>query len=138
MKMKNIWSRIAAGVLGALVLASCESGASGPMKEVTMQDAGGMHISLLSKSGELTQGSNQFQMKFSEGTKAVDAGNVTVSSSMPMPGMAPMVAPIELTKGSTGEYSAQGVFGMSGSWRFDVQWDGPSGKGSTSFNASVR
>ena len=68
-----------------------------------------------------------------------DVGTVVVSASMAMPGMAPMTAPIELEPaGGKGNYVAKGDFAMSGSFRFEVRWDGPAGKGSTSFNSNVR
>ncbi len=52
---------------------------------------------------------------------------------MAMPGMAPMTAPIELEPaGSLGQYVAKGDFPMSGAWKFEVRWDGPAGRGSTS------
>jgi hypothetical protein len=69
----------------------------------------------------------------------VDVSTVTVGSSMAMPGMAPMTAPIELEPaGSTGQYSAKGDFVMSGSYKFELRWDGPAGRGTTSFNTNVR
>jgi hypothetical protein len=129
------------GIAGVLLLAACQSDAPpAEMKEITTQTSGDLKITLVSGSGELKQGQNQFQMMFRsvETGEPVDVGMVTVSSSMSMPGMAPMVAPMEMTHGGTGNYMMHGTFGMSGAWRFDVQWDGPAGKGNTSFNSSVR
>jgi outer membrane murein-binding lipoprotein Lpp len=130
---------VAAAAFAALLLAACQSNAPAAMKEITTQNAGNLKITLLSEAGELKQGQNQFQMMFHDADgKPVDVGTVTVSCSMSMPGMAPMMAPMEPIHGETGQYSMHGTFGMSGSWLFDVRWDGPAGQGSTSFHTGVR
>jgi hypothetical protein len=98
-------------------------------------------VSLVNENGELGQGQNQFTVWFQtpDQREFVDVGAVTVSSSMSMPGMAPMTAPIELEKATEkGKYIAKGDFPMSGAWQFELRWDGPAGQGMTSFNTSVR
>ena len=138
-------------VLAALAAGGCQSGttpatetktpAASAAKEITSQRAGDLVISLQSGSGELTRGQNRFTITFRSAgnNQPVDAGKVTVSSSMTMPGMTPMVAAIELMPGKeTGTYMLTGDFGMSGAWRFEVRWDGPAGQGSSSFNTNVR
>jgi len=110
-------------------------------KEITLQRAGDLAISLQSETGELTQGQNRFIVAFrSAGSnQPVDAGKVTIGASMTMPGMAPMVAEMELKKsGTPGAYAATGDFRMSGGWHFEVRWDGPAGQGSSSFVTNVR
>lgn len=109
-------------------------------KDITTQKAGDMVVALQNDAGELVQGQNKFVLAFRSGNgELMDVGKVTVGSSMAMPGMAPMVAPIELQPaGKTGAYALTGDFGMSGAWKFDVRWDGPMGQGSTSFNTNVR
>jgi YtkA-like protein len=127
--------------LGVLVLGACKSTSVAPTKEIESHRAQDMVIALLSEKGELAQGQNRFVIAFrsANSNQPVDAGKVTVESSMAMPGMAPMTAPIELeAAGETGKYAVKGDFGMSGSWRFEVRWDGPAGQGSTSFNSNVR
>jgi hypothetical protein len=128
----------ALSVAALILLAACSKSGPVEMKEVTAQDAGDYRISVLSPTGELTQGQNDFRIAFTQEGKAADPGKVAVTSSMTMPGMAPMVAPIELSKAEPGQFISHGTFGMSGSWKFEVQWDGPTGKGGASFNASVR
>ena len=95
----------------------------------------------LCEGRELAMGKNRFIVAFrsSATSQPVDAGTVTVGSSMAMPGMAPMTAPIELEPaGATGLYVAKGEFAMSGAWKFEVRWEGPAGKGSAIFNTNVR
>jgi hypothetical protein len=127
--------------LAALVLGACKSASAPPTKQIESHKAGDVVISLSNEKGELAQGQNSFVIAFrsANNNQPVDAGKVTVEASMSMPGMAPMTAPIELEPmGETGKYAVKGDFGMSGSWRFEVRWDGPAGRGSTSFNSNVR
>ena len=136
--MKN---RIGALIILALVLSGCKSGSAPATKEIESHNAGDVVISLANEKGELAEGQNSFVIAFRSASKnePIDPGKVTVESSMAMPGMAPMTAPIELeSTGKTGQYTVKGEFGMSGSWRFEVRWDGPAGQGSTSFNSNVR
>ena|SRR5580765_4035127 len=136
--MKN-W--IGALIILVLVLSGCKSASIPATKEIESHNAGDVVISLANEKGELAQGQNRFVIAFRSASKnePIDPGKVTVESSMAMPGMAPMTAPIELeSTGKTGQYTVKGEFGMSGSWRFEVRWDGPSGQGSTSFNSNVR
>ena len=51
-------------------------------------------MTLLSESGQWTQGKNTFVLEFTSAStkQPVDVGKVTLSTSMPMPGMAPMLA----------------------------------------------
>jgi hypothetical protein len=128
-------------MVAALLLGGCNSTSAPATKEIESHNAGDVVISLANEKGELAQGQNTLVIAFRSASKnqPIDAGKVTVESSMAMPGMAPMTAPIEIeSAGKTGQYDVKGDFGMSGSWRFEVRWDGPSGQGSTSFNSNVR
>jgi hypothetical protein len=127
--------------LMALILGACKSAAVPESKEIQTQRTKDMVIVLLNEKGELAMGQNRFIIAFrSPGSnQPIDVGTVAVGSSMAMPGMAPMTAPIELEPaGSTGQYVAKSDFAMSGAWKFEVRWDGPAGRGITSFNTNVR
>jgi len=127
--------------LAAVTLAACKRAAVAETKEIQTRLAKDLTIALLSEKGELAMGQNRFIIAFrSASTKQpVDVGTVIVGSSMAMPGMAPMTAPIELEPaGTTGQYLAKGDFAMSGAWKFEVRWNGPAGTGTTSFNTNVR
>jgi hypothetical protein len=141
MKVRYVVAPVAA--LAALVVIACGGGGGAPaaVKEIQTQRTKEVALSLLSEKGELAQGQNQFVIAFRSAAndQPVDAGTVTVSSSMAMPGMAPMTAPIEVERtGETGRYAVKGEFAMSGAWRFEVRWDGPAGQGSTVFSSNVR
>src|SRR6266540_4940357 len=60
-------------------------------------------VTLLSESGQWTQGKNTFVLEFTSAStkQPVDAGKVTLSTSMPMPGMAPMLAGATLSPDKT-------------------------------------
>ena len=71
--------------------------------------------------------------------KPIDAGKVTLSTSMPMPGMAPMIAGATVTPdASPGRYLGTISFPDSGTRQVTVNWDGPAGKGSARFSVPVR
>ena len=129
------------GLAGLLFLSACNSAPPAAAKEIQTERTKDLAISLLSEKGELAMGQNRFIVSFrsAANSQPVDAGTVTVGSSMAMPGMAPMTAPIELEPAViTGQYAAKGDFAMSGAWKFEVRWDGPAGKGSVTFNTNVR
>ena len=140
--MKQLTLSLGLG-LGALtlILGACTSKAVPTAKEIQTQRTQDLVITLLNEKGELTMGQNRFVLAFRSAANnmPVDVGTVTVGSSMAMPGMAPMTAPIELEPGGTsGQYVAKSDFAMSGAWKFEVRWDGPAGRGSSSFNTNVR
>lgn len=124
-----------------LLPSACNNTSPAAAKEIQTERTRDLAISLLNEKGELAMGKNRFIVAFrsSATSQPVDAGTVTVGSSMAMPGMAPMTAPIELEPaGATGQYVAKGEFAMSGAWKFEVRWEGPAGKGSATFNTNVR
>src|SRR6266567_6515990 len=64
------------------------------LKVLQTQKAKDLTITLLSETGQWTQGKNTFVLEFTSAAtrQPVDVGKVTLSTSMPMPGMAPMLA----------------------------------------------
>jgi len=63
---------------------------------------------------------------------------VMVGASMPMAGMAPMFGECLVTPSPTkGRYEVVSDLGMAGTWRLQIAWDGPAGKGSASVPGSV-
>ena len=126
---------------GILISSGCSSGPPAATKEIQTERTKDLAISLMSEKGELAMGRNSFIVAFrsTANNQPIDVGPVTVGSSMAMPGMAPMTAPIEVQpSGAAGQYAAKGDFAMSGAWKFDVRWDGPAGKGAATFNTNVR
>jgi hypothetical protein len=111
------------------------------MKIMQAHKARDFVITLLSESGQWTQGKNTFVLEFTsaETQQPVDVGKVTLSTSMPMPGMAPMLAGAMLTPDKTpGRYLGTISFPDRGARQVTVAWDGPAGKSSTQFSVPVR
>ena len=102
--------------------------------------SGELEIALLADGGVLRQGRSRFAIEFRRAGAAalVDAGDVTGSAAMTMPGM---VMPGNLViepSGVKGRYEARADFGMAGEWRMTIEWRGPAGSGSVSFEGSVQ
>ena len=137
--MKKLYVILTLFVLG---LAACSSGKVdvNSLKPAATRVVGKLTIALLNKTGELTQGQNEFvvQFKDSQGQPA-DVGDVQLGSSMSMPSMAPMSGNAQITPtGQTGIYKVSSNFAMSGAWHFTISWNGPFGQGHTTFNSNVR
>jgi hypothetical protein len=110
------------------------------LKPAATRRVGKLTIALLNKTGELTQGQNEFVVQFKDSQgQPVDVGDVQLGSSMSMPSMAPMSGNAQITPTSqTGIYKVSSNFAMSGAWHFTVSWKGPFGEGHATFNSNVR
>jgi YtkA-like protein len=110
-------------------------------KAIHTQKAKDVVITLLSDSGQWTQGKNMFVLAFASPTtkEPVDVGTVSLTTSMPMPGMSPMIAGATLSpENAPGRYQGTISFPDSGARQVTVTWDGPAGKGSSRFSVPVR
>jgi hypothetical protein len=108
------------------------------LKPIKTQKAKDLTVSLLSESGQWKQGRNDLVLTFTKDGQPVDPGKVSLNTSMPMPGMAPMVAGATLQPDGPGRYKGTITFADSGDRRVTVSWDGPAGKGATRFSVPVR
>ena len=111
------------------------------MKPIHTQKTKDVVVTLMSESGQWKQGKNEFVLEFTSANdkKPVDAGKVSLNTSMTMSGMAPMIAGATLTPDKTpGRYLGTIEFSDTGTRQVTVTWDGPAGKGSTKFSVSVR
>ena len=97
-------------------------------------------VTLKSEAGQWKQGKNTFVLEFTSAKdkQPVDAGKVSLNTSMTMSGMAPMIAGATLTPDGPGRYRGTIDFADGGTRQVTVTWDGPAGKGSTKFSVSVR
>jgi hypothetical protein len=126
--------------LVVLLLAAC-GGTNGTaqLKELQRVKAGSLNVMLLGPGEALKQGKGNFVLEFRDADGSLaDVGTVMVGASMPMPGMAPMFGEVVVTPTSSkGRYDVSSDFGMAGTWRLQVTWDGPAGKGSASLPGRV-
>ena len=130
--------RVVSGVL-LLLLTACGGDQTAQLKELQHVKVGALDVVLLSPGDSIKQGKGNFVLEFrdADGT-LVDVGSVSVGASMPMPGMAPMFGECLVTPSPTkGRYEVVSDLGMAGTWRLQVAWDGPAGKGSASMPGSV-
>ena len=128
---------LVAGLLGGGLEASVWSA---ELKVIQTQKTKEAVIALKSESGQWVPGKNSFVLEFtSPSGQPLDAGKVALSTSMAMPGMAPMVAGATLTKDAgPGRYVGTISFPDGGTRQVTVTWDGPAGKGSAKFSVPVR
>jgi hypothetical protein len=113
--------------------------AAADLKPVKTQKAKDLSVSVLNESGQWKVGKNDFVLAFTKDGKPVDVGKVTLNTSMPMPGMAPMLAGATLQPDKApGQYRGTISFPDNGDRQVTVTWDGPAGKGSTKFSVPVR
>jgi len=121
--------------------ASVDSGgaASGSGTVVQRVRAGELEVVMLAPEGTLKQGRNVFTLEFrSVDGRLVDAGAVHASATMTMPGMV-MSGAMQITgTGVPGRYQATAEFGMAGAWPIAIEWNGPAGRGSVSFEGMVQ
>ena len=125
-------------IAAALLVTVTLTAAAADLKPIKSQKAKDITVNLLSESGQWTSGKNSFVLELAKDGKPVDAGKVTVSTSMAMPGMAPMVAGATLQPEGPGRYRGTIDFPDRGERQVTVAWDGPAGKGSTRFAVPVR
>lgn len=134
--------QVAAMMLGAMLLGGGVLAAwAAELKAIHTQKVKDVVITLSSESGQWTKGKNAFVLEFAspKDKQPVDTGTVTLTTSMTMSGMAPMIAGATLTPDKTpGHYRGTIEFADSGTRQVTVAWDGPGGKGSVKFSAPVR
>jgi hypothetical protein len=125
-------------ITGALLVMAALDASAADLTPIRTQKTKDVTVRLLSESGQWTQGKNTFVIELAKDGKPIDAGKVTLSTSMAMPGMAPMVAGATLQSEGPGRYRGTIVFPDRGERQVTVAWDGPGGRGSTRFPVPVR
>ena len=68
----------------------------------------------------------------------MDAGTVHATANMSMPGMVMSSGMEARPTGQPGRYEATADFGMAGTWSMTMEWNGPGGQGSVSFQGAVQ
>jgi len=110
-------------------------------KTLATQKTKDVVVTLKSEAGQWKQGKNSFVLEFTSAKdqQPVDAGKVSLSTSMTMTGMAPMIAGATLSPDKApGRYVGTIEFPDTGTRQVTVTWEGPAGNGSTKFSVPVR
>ncbi len=132
---------IASLILGAVLAGHVATTWAADLKTIHTQKTKNVIITIQSEAGQWTKGKNSFVLEFASAKdkQPVDAGQVTLNTSMTMSGMSPMVAGATLSPDKTpGRYAGTIDFADTGTRQVAVTWDGPAGKGSTKFSVPVR
>jgi YtkA-like protein len=124
----------------AVSVAALAATAFAQEKAIHTQKATDAVVTLKSETGQWKKGPNTFVLELTTSAgQPLDAGKATLSTSMTMPGMGPMIAGATLTPDKTpGRYLGIISFPDPGVRQVTVNWDGPGGKGSARFPVPVR
>lgn len=110
-------------------------------KVIKSAPIGNLTVTLSSSSGQIKHGGDEFFVTFKDQSgKPVDVGAAALTFHMPqMASMAPMNDPATLTTTDTpGVYRAKANIAMAGEWQAQVSYEGPAGKGQTSFSVTAQ
>ena len=129
----------AALVLVKLIVA-CSRPPESSLKELQKAQVGDLEVVLLSPSASLPQGQGFALLEFRDGHgMLVDVGIVRMSATMPMPGAATMSGSSELKPTpAPGRYEVATDLSMAGAWYFQIDWNGPAGRGSARLESRVK
>jgi hypothetical protein len=137
-------SILAFSLLGLLVLnAACGSKTSSVEtgKVIKSAPVGSLTVELSSSSGQIKHGGDEFFITFKDSSgKPVDVGAAALTFHMPqMASMAAMNDTATLTTTNTpGVYRAKANIEVAGEWQTQVSYEGPAGKGQTSFSVTAQ
>jgi ABC-type phosphate/phosphonate transport system substrate-binding protein len=118
---------------------SSKSGDAG--KVVKSAPVGNLTVEISSPAGRLKHGGDEFFVTFKDSSgKPVDVGAAALTFHMAA--MGPMAAMNDQTAFTTtatpGVYRGKANVEMAGEWQAQVFYEGPAGKGQTSFPVTVR
>ncbi|MBA3440531.1 MAG: FixH family protein [Pyrinomonadaceae bacterium] len=121
-----------------LLIAACGSNAGTDTgKVIKSQPVGNnLTVTLSNEDGQIKHGEEDFYLVFKDASgKPVDVGSVALNFYMPAMGpMQAMNDPTTFTTTETpGVYKGKANIEMAGEWQAQVSYEGPAGKGKTSF-----
>jgi hypothetical protein len=118
--LKKFWITLSM----AFLLSACGGGEK-TLKTVEQQQVGEYTVAVLSESGTMKNGANDFTLEFRKtaDNQLVDVGPVEVAPLMEMAGMGPMMGNATVTATETpGRYNATSNLTMTGLWKFTVKF----------------
>ena len=138
--LNNSSGRLSILAAALLIFLSCRAPAPAQNDMIELQRirADGVDVVLLTGDGTLSHGKDALTVEFRRGEELVDVGSVKAAATMPMAGLPDMLGSVFVERGDApGRYTAETDLSMSGGWRLTLEWDGPAGKGSASFQATA-
>lgn len=126
-----------------LLIAACgsKSATVDSGKVIKSVPIGSLTVTLSSSSGQIKHGGDEFIITFKDSSgKPVDVGAAALTFHMPqMASMPAMNDSATLTTTDTpGVYSAKANVETAGEWQAQVSFEGPAGKGQTSFSVTAQ
>ena len=126
-----------------LIVSACGSNTSSvdTGKVIKSAPIGNLTVTLSNPSGQIKHGGDEFFITFKDSSgKPVDVGAASLTFQMPQMGsMAQMNDHAALTTTDTpGIYRAKANIKMAGEWQAQVSYEGPAGKGQTSFSVTAQ
>ena len=145
MKKSVILIAIALGVV-VVIAAACGSktGTDGSVptgKVIKAVPVENLTATLSNGTGQLKKGNQEVTLAFTDGAgKAVDVGAVSLSFHMPQMGsMAAMTDSVTFTTTNTpGVYRGKVDIEVGGEWQGQLAYEGPAGKGKTTFSVTAQ
>ena len=135
----------AALLVVGLVVVGCKSktdNATKPAGQVVKStNVENLTVTLLTSNGQLKQGDQELTLAFADATgKSVDVGAVSLNFYMPAMGaMSAMNNAAALTTSETpGIYLGKLNLPHSGEWQVQLAYEGPAGKGKTTFSVTIK
>ncbi len=126
-----------------LIVAACGSRTSSidTGKVIKSAPIGNLTVTLSSPSGQIKHSSDDFFITFKDSLgKPIDVGAAALTFHMPqMASMPVMNDPATLTTtNAPGVYRAKSNIEIAGEWQAQVSFEGPAGKGQTSFSLTAQ
>ena len=128
-------------VLSFLAACGSKSASVDTGKVIKSAPVGNLTVTLSSSSGQIKHGGDEFFVTFKDSSgKPVDVGAAALTFHMPQMGsMAQMNDHATLTTTDTpGTYRAKAEIEVAGEWQAQVSFEGPAGKGQTSFSVTAQ
>jgi len=138
-----MYKSIFAFSLAALLLlaAACGTKSADTGKVIKSAPAGNLTVTLSNSSGQLKHGGDEFFVTFKDASgKPVDVGAAALTFHMLGMGTMPVMndATTFTTTDTPGVYRGKANVEMAGEWQAQVSYEGPAGKGQTSFPVTVQ
>src|SRR5947209_2509836 len=105
----------------------------------TTQSVNDLTANFIHRQGQLRRGNNEFLIEFRNAQdQLVDVGNVKFDMDMNMPGMQMHSGGTIERTNTAGRYRAKIKIDMAGDWNAKISFDGPHGKGQSSFSVTAK